>query len=83
MAVTRTLTLDDLSPAEVAELFCDMNSSDQAEFFNAVAEIARSWPGAGWCQQACEIIRSKDLDDRGRRAIGSLAEHLELAKQEA
>ncbi len=82
MTVSRTITLDDLRPDELADLFCEMNSSGQAEFFNNISVIARDWPGAGWCQQACDIVRSRDLTDAGRRAIGSLAEHLELARTE-
>lgn len=83
MSVSRTITLDDLTAEEVAELFCGFDSSTQARFFNHVTEIARAWPGAGWCQQAYAIVASDDLTEAGRRAIASLADHLELAKQGA
>lgn len=74
MNVTRTLTIDDLTPSELATLFTDMDDYRQAEFFAAIAPIAREWSGAGWCQQSCSIAQR--LDDTGRKVVLKLAEHI-------
>lgn len=74
MTVSRTIKLADLTPAELAELFCEMDSDQQAEFFAGIKLIAAKWPGAGWCQQSCDIARSLDAD--GREVIEKLAEHV-------
>lgn len=74
MTVSRTIKLADLTPAELAELFCEMDSDQQAEFFAGIKLIAAKWPGAGWCQQSHEIARSLDAD--GREVIEKLAEHV-------
>jgi hypothetical protein len=74
MSVTRTVKLDDLTPAELAQAFCDMGCRDQAAFFEKVWEIGLTWHGAGWCQQSCAIVEASDSD--AREAIRTLASHL-------
>lgn len=34
-----------LTPAQVAEAFCDLNDEDQAQVFVEIAKIASAWPG--------------------------------------
>lgn len=74
MTITRTIEFNDISPAELAETFCYMNSAQQAEFFSRISAIAATWPGAGWCQQSCAI--AGDIDYKGREVIEKLAEHV-------
>lgn len=74
MTITRTITLNDLTPQEVAHLFAEMHDCDQAIFFAEVWRIANGWSGAGWCQQSCAIVGKLDRD--GRKAIEALAAHL-------
>lgn len=81
MSITRTITLDDLTPQELADRFASMFDNEQAEFFAEVAKIATTWPGAGMCQQACSI--AKHLDDDGRSVIQRLAEHAGLISADA
>ncbi len=69
----REIEIDDLTPQELAEQFCDMFGDKQAEFFNEVWRIAKHWPGAGWCQQSCEIV--KHLDAGGLDAVKVLYSH--------
>ncbi len=73
MSITRTITLDDLTPAEVAEAFCELDGDQQASFFQHVGLIAREWPGAGWCQQSYAI--TENLSPGGREVIETLANH--------
>lgn len=75
--VKRTFAIDDLTPEELAALFCDLFADQQARFFTEVWRIAKEWPGAGWCQQSCEIVKQADPDALG--AIKTLAAHLEPA----
>jgi hypothetical protein len=81
MTITRTITLDDLTPDELAELFCKMFADEQAAFFAKVAQVASTWPGAGMCQQACAI--ADHLDHDGRYAIERLADHAGLLTDDA
>lgn len=82
MAATLTHTIDvAVSPRQLAEAFTEFDGAEQAEFFSEVWKIAKAWPGAGWCQQSCDIIRNLDKD--GVEAVNALAEHLALSKVEA
>lgn len=73
MSVARTIQINDLTPDELALLFTDMSSSDQARFFATVWRIA-NWPGPGWCQQSSAIVDNAGSDTR--EAIRTLASHL-------
>ena len=83
MTTTRTIEINDLTPLELADLFCEMDGRQQAEFFTEVWGIAKHWPGAGWCQQSYAI--NQELDTCGREAIRVLAGHClpELADGDA
>lgn len=72
--VSRSLEIDDLAPKEVAEIFCDLDGDQQAEFFACVWDIAKGWSGAGWCQQSYHIAES--LGTNGQRAVQTLAGHV-------
>lgn len=74
MAITRAVAVDDLTPAELATIFTDMSDFQQAKFFAHVWQIAKAWPGAGWCQQSYSIVQRIDAD--GRNTIAALAAHL-------
>ena len=71
-AITRTVTIDDITPQELATLFLAMLDSEQAAFFNAFKATTDTWPGAGWCQQCCGL--SEYLDNDGKGTIAKLAE---------
>lgn len=76
MAVIRTVEFDDFTPHELATVFAGMDDRQQAEFFASVWNIAKEWPGAGWCQQSCAIVSHLDRD--GRNAVETLAANLSL-----
>jgi len=73
--ITRTVTLDDIKPAELAVMFANMDSREQIEFFGEVGRIALDWSGAGWCQQSSMIVRDLHLDHHAQSTIAALAEH--------
>jgi len=74
MSVTRTISLADLTSGELADLFCELGSSEQADFLATIIKIASSWGGAGWCQQSSFIMRDANQD--AREAVRVLASHL-------
>jgi len=74
VSITRTIELKDLLPAEIAELFCEMDAEQQAEFFANIQRLAAEWPGAGWCQQSHDI--AKAVNPAAREVITKLAEHV-------
>ena len=71
--MNRTFAIADVTPREVAELFAHMSGADQAEVLDHVWQIAREWPGAGWCQQSYDIARFLTPD--GRSTVAVLANH--------
>jgi hypothetical protein len=73
VAITRTVTLSDLTPQEVASIFCEFSNHQQAQFLDAIAAEAESWPGMGWNGQALSIAESDDLTERGARVGEQLA----------
>ncbi len=73
MAVTRTIAITDLSPEELAELFCEKHGGEQARFFNHIGVLARDWPNSGWCGQAHNIAQHLEAD--GRSVVKTLAGH--------
>lgn len=70
--ITRTIEINDITPEEAAALFLGWFGDQQAAFFNAFRDITDTWPGAGWCQQCCDI--SQHLDSNGTETIAKLAE---------
>ena len=70
--ITRQITLDDITPEELATVFAGMWAEEQAAFFAKVWQIARNWPGAGWCHQCSAIAPLLDQD--GKDCIAKLAE---------
>lgn len=63
-----------LTPAELADLFTEMDGEQQAEFFGQIIKQTGDWPGAGWCQQSYSIVQAMDRD--AIEAIRTLASHL-------
>ena len=70
--IQRTITLDDITPEELAETFLEMDGEQQAAFFNAFKAETDRWRGAGWCRQCSEI--SRFLDNGGKETVAKLAE---------
>ncbi len=73
MSVQKTIDVE-ITPRELAEVFCNMFDSEQAEVFSHIWDITKNWPGAGWCMQSCSIIGATDTN--ARAAISTLASHL-------
>ena len=72
MTLPRTFEIGDITPEELATIFCEMDGEQQARFFSTVGKIAATWPGAGWCVQSCAI--SEYLDKSATETILKLGE---------
>ena len=72
MTVTRTIEISDINPEELALIFSNYSSIEQALFFNALKPITDKWAGAGWCQQSSQIALR--LDNGGAEIVAKLAE---------
>ena len=72
MSIIRTTNIDDITPAELADVFLGMYDDQQAAFFNHMKAVTDTWPGAGWCKQCSSI--SQFLTSDGRETIAKLAE---------
>jgi len=73
--MNRTITIEiHPTPEELAEIFCDMVSADQARFFNTIHEISSKW-SAPFCFQLQAITDDKELSDNGRYIMKEIGEY--------
>lgn len=68
------------NPATLAELYANMNSEEQATFWDLAAFHFNEWGGGKSCMQNCEIAH--DLSDRAKEHVKNLAEHIRLIEEE-
>jgi hypothetical protein len=80
-SLTRTVEIEDITPDELAAVFCEFFAEEQARFFKAIAEEARNWPNSGWCGQACAI--AKNIQPEALEVVKAIVDHVELAKAAA
>lgn len=71
--VTRTVTISDLTPAEMASIFASWFDDQQAQFFDALADETKDWPGCGWSGQAYCIAQK--LGPKGRRIMNDMIDN--------
>ena len=64
--------LCEVTPEIVAALFAEMNSGEQAAFFNHVAEVSSNW---GMSMQLQYITDEDGLNLSGRRVMQSIGEY--------
>ena len=76
--VTRTITVSDLTPAEMASIFANYDSIQQAAFFAAIRDESRDWPNSGWCGQAHYIVTDANPD--AMFVLDKLADHVVAAR---
>jgi hypothetical protein len=72
-----TIPIDiNITPKELAELFCAMDGDQQAIFFSEIAKIIKSWKAGGFDYQLAYIVDSRKLTKDGSdvmELIGSFA----------
>lgn len=71
----RKINVDiNLSPWDLAAEFANLNSNDQARFFNHLATITEKWPG-GMAGQLQFVTDDPLLSDEGRAAMSLIGEY--------
>lgn len=63
-----------LAPKDVARMFTNMYSDDQALFFNAIAEIVEDEWSNPFVMQLAEVTRSAKLKDKGKKIMQEIGE---------
>lgn len=75
MKFTKTMTVDfELTPPDLAEAWCGMNSDEKAEFFNTLAVLAHDW-NAPLQAQLQYLSDNPLLNDAGRSAMYLIGEY--------
>ncbi len=64
----------ELTPKDMASLFAEMDASEQAEFFNEVANCASTW-SSPFCFQLQSITDDDGLTLAGRRVMQGIGEY--------
>lgn len=71
--ITKTIeTSFRLVPNELAYEFCEMDAEEQADFFNFIAEFAKTWTTNSFSSQAVAICQGSQLTDGGKKVIADL-----------
>ena len=69
-----------LTPQQVAEEFAEMDSDDQARFFNRLAIVVASWKGADCTAQMQMVTDSKLLSVEGLAIMAAIGEAVPCAE---
>lgn len=64
-----------VTPELIAEIFAEMDSTEQAKFFNHVAEVASQWNGMGFPMQLQYITDEDGLTLAGRRVMQGIGDY--------
>ncbi len=64
----------DVSAKEIAELFCDLNNGEQAEFFNEIYVISKKWVNP-FEFQLSEVCSSETLNKNGRKVMRLIGDY--------
>jgi len=76
--ITRQITIDvKPSPLELANEFCAMYDEEQAEFFNCVAEIAKTWDN-NFVFQLQAIVDCGKFNEDGKEMMCRIGEYGEV-----
>lgn len=73
-AITRTITLSDLEPQELASIFAQYDSEKQAAFFAALVVEGADWPSTGWCGQSLYMV--SEMTRPAQELLATMAAHL-------
>jgi hypothetical protein len=64
-----------ITPELIAELWCNLDASEQASFFNEVGHIASAWRAGGPEFQLQYITDDHGLNLAGRRVMQSIGDY--------
>jgi len=66
------IELDELSPEMIAEAFWELDDTQQAKFYNHLADLASEW---NLSMQMQYITDNKELTLGGRRVMGKIGDY--------
>ena len=67
--------IEKLTPNIIAEMFCEMDSSEQAQFFNHIDRVSSKWTGGGLVMQLQYITDEDGLTLAGRRIMQGIGDY--------
>lgn len=62
------------APEDIAKLFCHLNCSDMAVFFDEIAKVSSKWKGS-FAMQMQYVKDSKELTLEGRSIMRTIGEY--------
>jgi len=65
----------EVSPAQLAEEFCNLYENGQAEFFNKIHEVFASKPEWSFAMQMHYVSVSPELNSKGRFVMDKIGEY--------
>lgn len=65
----------ELTPEDLAEVFCKMDGQEQAAFFNEIASLSAKWKGTSFPFQAQAITDAENLAPAGRRIMRTIGDY--------
>lgn len=70
-------TIVEPTPELIAQMFCSLDSAEQARFYNHIDEVASSWPNVGYglTMQFQYITDEEGLTLAGRRVMQQIGEY--------
>lgn len=74
MKVIKTTVPVELTPKELAELFCSMDSGEMADFFNEAAAEVNTWDSP-FPFQMQSIVDTKKLNDAAKEMMNIIGEY--------
>jgi hypothetical protein len=75
MKLKKQLNLDiDVNPQEVAYLFQSMDDTEQAEFFNHLADYVKTW-GSPFCFQMQSVINNGTLTSEAKSIMKDIGDY--------
>ncbi len=63
-----------ITPSEIAKLFCNMDADEQAIFFNVIASEIKLWENP-FCFQLQAVTDSPELLDEARKVMKEIGEY--------
>ncbi len=73
--ILRTETIQvKVTPKELASEFCEMDSMQQAEFFNTVASISKEWECGHFIHQMNCVSSEQMLTDSGHKVMSIIGD---------
>jgi len=79
MTVTRMISINDITPAELAKEFCSWGEDEQAIFFNQIYAESQKWKRP-FCFQLQAITDSPILTIGARFIMRQIGEYAEATK---